>query len=380
MAQRNKKSPQHTSDNKTPDQSGYRPEDFEEIKLPLDASPDEQAEQEFTEIHPEVFLPGIQQPSERLLAAKEKLVNQFLIDVSAQAFSAESGSSKYGFENIVGVGISEKMRNGQFIGKKCVTVYVVSKEPVSSIHPQALIPESIQGIPTDVVITGELHAFPHRGVYRPAPGGVSVGHYQITAGTIACLVRRGQSLFVLSNNHVLAHTNQGRIGDPILQPGPFDGGIIPDHVIGQLSQFVPIQFGGQLNMVDCAIAQVSPSLVTPLSKCYGRINATPQACTFLQVVKKCGRTTQSTTGFITDCNATVRVGYGAAGTAIFQDQIIIIGTPFPGGFSQPGDSGSLILNKFFNRPVGLLFAGSATHTIANKIQNVLNALNVSIVT
>ncbi len=91
-----------------------------------------------------------------------------------------------------------------------------------------------------------------------------MGHFRITAGTFGCLVRRGNQLFVLSNNHVLANSNNAQLGDPILQPGPFDGGRIPEHVIGQLSQFVPVNFGGQPNLVDAAIVQVSPSLLSHL--------------------------------------------------------------------------------------------------------------------
>jgi len=251
----------------------------------------------------------------------------------------------------------------------------VSKDEVEKA---ALVPEEINGIPTDVVSTGQLDALPHKGRYRPAPGGVSIGHFKITAGTLGCLVRKGRTLFVLSNNHVLANTNSANIGDPILQPGPADGGIVPRDVIAKLSAFIPINFGGAVNKVDCAIGQTSPTLVTPLNKCFGKISASPLPCRLNLLVKKCGRTTQFTRGRITDCNATVRVNYGTAGAALFQNQIIIQSvTPNP--FSMGGDSGSLITTDVGNRPVGLLFAGSPTHTIANPISAVLAALGVAIV-
>ena len=55
----------------------------------------------------------------------------------------------------------------------------------------------------------------------------------------------------------------------------------------------------------------------------------------------------------------------------------------PGGFSQGGDSGSLIVtydpdNANEKKPVGLLFAGSSTHTIANPIDLVLDRFGVTI--
>src|SRR3989449_7150169 len=76
---------------------------------------------------------------------------------------------------------------------------------------------------------------------RPAPGGVSIGHIQITAGTLGILARRNGRPVILSNNHVLANQNAGRVGDPILQPGPADGGRLQD-TIARLVDFVPIQF------------------------------------------------------------------------------------------------------------------------------------------
>lgn len=354
----------------------FRPGEFEEPELPIEVPPSEE-EKEFEEIELEMVSLGVKPPTEALLSAKAQLEQKLILGVTERALSAESGTELYGFENIVGVGISEKTVGNQYTGEPCIAVYVVAKAPKDAVEADALAPDDINGIPTDVVVTGELHALPHKGRYRPAPGGVSVGHYRITAGTLGCLVRRGSALYILSNNHVLANCNNARIGDPIVQPGTYDGGRVPADVIARLSQFVSIRFGGPVNQVDCAIAQSSPRLVTPLNKCIGRISATPVPCRLNLFVKKCGRTTQFTRGRITDCSATVRVSYGTAGVALFQNQIVVVSlTAAP--FSAPGDSGSLIATDVGNRPVGLLFAGSATHTIANPIRNVLSALGVTV--
>jgi hypothetical protein len=73
----------------------------------------------------------------------------------------------------------------------------------------------------------------------------------------------------------------------------------------------------------------------------------------------------------------VRVNYGAAGVALFRNQILIVSlTSQP--FSQGGDSGSLIVTDAGRKPVGLLFAGSASHTIASPIGAVLAALDVKL--
>jgi hypothetical protein len=318
--------------------------------------------------------------NESLQAAREQLEQQLLLNVTEQALAADSGTEAPGFENITAVALGEKMAGGRPTGEPAIIVGVVAKEPRDKVHPAALVPPMVNGVHTDVVATGELVAAPFRGRYRPAPGGVSVGHFRITAGTIACLVRRGTALFILSNNHVLANSNRGTIGDPILQPGPFDGGHVPQDVIARLSQFVAIRFGGPINRVDCAIAQTSPSLVMSrsISAAMNPINPNPVPASLNLVVKKAGRTTQFTRGRVTGLNATVNVGYGTSGTAVYQGQIIIQSlTTAP--FSAGGDSGSLICTNVGNRPVGLLFAGSATHTIANPIREVLAALNVSIV-
>jgi hypothetical protein len=76
-----------------------------------------------------------------------------------------------------------------------------------------------------------------------------------------------------------------------------------------------------------------------------------------------------------DVSATVKIKYDL-GMLTFADQILIVGNK--GLFSDSGDSGSLIVDQKAKAPVGLLFAGSPTNTIANHIGDVLGALNVTI--
>ena len=94
------------------------------------------------------------------------------------------------------------------------------------------------------------------------------------------------------------------------------------------------------------------------------------------VVHKFGRTTSYTVGWIKSINTDVTVSY-ETGNFTFQDQIIIVGAQGK-SFSAAGDSGSLILERSTNKAVGLLFAGSTTHTIANHIDDVLAALKVTL--
>ncbi len=314
-----------------------------------------------------------------LLKAQAELEKALLLDVAPMALAAEAGTEQYGFENVVGVGIGEKVSAGSETGEPCVTVYVIAKASRREVASEAIVPASVEGVATDVVAVGELVAQPYRGRYRPAKGGVSVGHVKITAGTLGCSVKRGSKRFILSNNHVLANSNAAKAGDFIVQPGPYDGGKAPKDVIARLAQFVPIKFGGTaVNLVDAAIATpTSSTMVSPKNVWYGTVSASPANPAMSMLVKKAGRTTQRTRGRINGLNATVRVNYGTSGVALFRNQIVIVSlTSAP--FSQGGDSGSLIVSDTGNRPVGLLFAGSATHTIANPIKTVLSALNVQI--
>lgn len=324
--------------------------------------------------------------TQQLEDAREKLVNELILNVSEQALSADSGTGTHSFENIVGVGISEKISANEHTDQLGVTVYVAAKCPKEAVASEALVPATIDGVPTDVVETGEFLVFPHKGKYRPVPGGVSVGHIKITAGTLGCLVKGEGNKYILSNNHVLADVNKGKPGDPITQPGPIDGGKNPQDVIANLSRFVPIEFGpGKVNEVDCAIAElINLDLAKPENLCFEKIGAVPTQAAIDMLVKKCGRTTQFTKGRITDTSATVRVNFGTSGVAVFRNQLVI--KPLDSApFSKGGDSGSLILTATETategepRPVGLLFAGSDSHTLANPIGKVLSALGVSIV-
>lgn len=218
---------------------------------------------------------------------------------------------------------------------------------------------------------------------RPVPIGVSTGHPLITAGTIGCRVTDGTNVWALSNNHVYADENLALLGDSVIQPGTFDGGISPTDHIGTLFDFEPIVFSTSAsNVMDAAIALSFTSLVgnsTP-SDGYGTPRSTTVSPSLNLRVKKYGRTTSQTSGRITITNFTVNVNY-STGVARFVNQFVVE----PGGVSAPGDSGSLFVvdGKGRNRgddrePVGLLFAGNAFMTVASPINVVLDRFGVTV--
>jgi len=291
------------------------------------------------------------------------------IHVATVAFEA----GPLGPENILGIGVGEQTTAGKPTGRICVKVYVAEKAPEDEINPEFIVPEEIEGEVVDVEAVGLIEALPFKYRYRPAPGGVSIGHVKITAGTLGCFCTSKESkqpILILSNNHVLANSNRAAIGDHILQPGPYDGGTDPRDLIATLFDFVPIDFTGKPNLVDAALAKpVNPKELKTVIIKRGKVRGVALP-TLRTRVRKSGRTTQTTAGIISGIGATLWVTYGSAGRALFKDQIVIT----PGGFSAGGDSGSAILDRR-NRVRALLFAGSSTHTIANPIQNVISQLS-----
>ncbi len=304
-------------------------------------------------------------------------------------------------ENIVGIGHGVKWSNGEPTGKPAVIALVKQKVPKEELAENDMIPSKVEGVQTDVLAVGELFAGQAEPIQeaaalalaervRPVSGGYSVGHRNITAGTIGTCVydrlgRPGDPIgipprfYILSNNHVLANSNNANLGDAVLQPGPFDGGTDPADRIGKLSRFVPITFDPPVprnlhrNLVDAAIAE---GQFHDLKREIHWVGHTRGWLDRAQIhvgmqVHKCGRTTNYSVGRITAVNATVDVNYGGGKIARFRDQIITT------NMSAGGDSGSLVLNRD-NEAVGLLFAGSSVATILNQIQHVRSLLRVEI--
>ena len=297
----------------------------------------------------------------------EKITNQVI--ARALKLNEDELLSKV---NVVGVGIGEKIRGGFSQGRLCLKIYVEKKLIAKKLTKAEFIPQEISRIETDVEEAGKIIAQANTGRFRPAPGGVSLGHYQITAGTLGCLVKdkKSEKVLILSNNHVLANSNKAEKGDPILQPGPYDGGKKPKDLIGYLENWIEINFKKEANLVDAALARPKVSGdVRPEIMLIG----SPQGLTKAKIgmpIQKSGRTTGYTTGKVKDISASVKVNYDNQ-TALFRGQILTT------NMSQGGDSGSLVLDMK-QRAVGLLFAGSEQVTILNPINEVLRLLDVEI--
>ncbi|RBY93115.1 hypothetical protein [Blastococcus sp. TF02A-30] len=253
---------------------------------------------------------------------------------------------------------------------------------------RAVLPDlgASAGSELDVRVIGRVHALSSptpgelQGRVRPLRPGLSVAHPDVTAGTLGGLVRVPGGLAVLSNNHVLAASDAARVGDPVLQPGPADGGSAADRV-ATLAAFQ--RFSAEGNLVDAAVAtlddgvEADPGAVPggPLTGPLPR----PDGIEPDEEVEKVGRTTGHTRGRITAVEVDgVAVQYDRA-IFSFDDQVEIEG--LAGGFSAGGDSGSVIWRSRDRAPFALLFAGSDTGgsqgtgvTFANPLATVLDLL------
>lgn len=317
----------------------------------------------------------------------------------------------FSLPNVVGVGKGYKEVRGKITDTPALIVMVEKKLPEEELRRQDRIPRLLDKAATDVWEVGQIRLLGRTDYQRPAQPGVSIGHYKITAGTFGAVVKdrsTGEPL-ILSNNHILANISNGRdgraaIGDPILQPGPYDGGTM-DQIIGHLLRFVPLISDYQeplcsqalyferllnnllhlikpryrlflrkateaANIVDAAVARpIRPEDINPEILGLGPITGIAEAEIGMAVVKS-GRSSGITRASVKVLQASVQVILEEGLKGFFTDQIVT------GPLAQPGDSGSLVLDNS-GRAVGLLFAGSNQSTVCNRIQNVLDSLNVT---
>jgi len=281
-------------------------------------------------------------------------------------------------KNVVGVGIGEKWINGVNTGEEAILVFVKKKEDIIKLNKIDIIPSKINGIKTDVVgKTGILKSFALKNRIRPVSPGYSCGNIRVTAGTIGGIFKdwQGQTV-ILSNNHVLANTNNCVLNkDIIVQPGTADNGYWVKNIIGILKGYRQLVRGNTksynsadkktifgYNLEDSAICKLNNQLeFDPNIPMIGKINGFNDDLSVGTKVQKTGRTTGYTTNKIIAINTSVIVSYGRGLVFLFKDQIM---TSVMGA---GGDSGSLLLDMNKN-VVGLLFAGSNTITVFNRIR------------
>ena len=280
--------------------------------------------------------------------------------------------------NVVGTGVGEKFVDGVPTGEPAILVFVEKKYSEQGIirkySSDELVPQALSSVPTDVIEVGKIRKH-FKNKVRPLVPGYSVGHGDITAGTMGGFFRdKDGDLVVLSNNHVLANENAAKAGDLIFQPGPIDSSndrtfrgwtdpLADLPYFATLKNFVKINKTG--NTQDSAIATIPKQFIDMglVSGVYPTIGKRASGWAVAKVgdqLQKCGRTTDYTTGRVLALHSTFTIGYDF-GDAEFNECIVTT------NMSKPGDSGSVIFDLNMNA-MALLFAGSNKVTLANPME------------
>lgn len=339
-----------------------------------ESAPEEVSHAEFSQARRVIGLTIDDRFRETARLYKTELLEHMSVAPGFAAFASGEMPSEAS-SNLLGVGFGTKSTEGAgFEAPLAIRVYVRTKLPLARLSSQETVPPEVNGLPTDVIPLGDLRA-----QARPTHCGVSIGHPAVTAGTLGCLVRRrtaeDDAVYILSNNHVLANCNDASEGEPILEPGPMDGGD-PRRPIAVLTDFEPLRFSGPINYIDAAIARLlDPADVDSRILAIGAVVQPAMVPSLYQSVRKRGRTTLHTLGAILDGDADVRIRVGSR-LAFFEGQLAISGVGGP--FSDGGDSGSLVVDAVTRRPVALLFGGGAGTTFASPIGAVLDRFDIEI--
>lgn len=286
------------------------------------------------------------------------------------------------YPQVTGVAVSLRYRRGEVLaGHPCITFFVAQKLSPKDLGDSA-VPLEIDGVPTDVVEAGvpQLHrARPrhHPGArLKPAEPGASISHARVSSGTFGCLVKDSQGrTYLLSCTHVLLDAT-GTVGDPVVHPGTLYGGTAPADQVARLTKALKVAS----RVPDAAIAEVvDPSRVTSAIRYIGAKPAGTRVLRSTGVqVQKSGDKTGLTFGTVIGLGATVGP-YHVNGMPVRYTRAIVTN-----GMSEPGDSGSVLLD-YTNRAVGLLFgalksggAGRARYVTSwhSPIEPVLKQLGV----
>lgn len=264
-------------------------------------------------------------------------------------------------------------------GEACVVVLLESEDAGIPL------PESVDGVPVEALVVGEIQPWSLTARYRPVPIGVSVGNAnECLPGTIGCVLERGTRRFVLSANHVLARQNLGAVGEAIVQPSLPDldaacAPAPPSAGVATLAEFQTVVYDGKTpNTMDAAIAEITltPSQFvcsTPPGY-YGFPSATVATASVGMPVMKLGRTTELTRTTVKAVNVKTKITF-PSGVALFVGQVLT-----GPGFGDFGDSGALVVtDDGTRRPVGIVIGGGSNGSaIVSPIGPILTRFSASV--
>ncbi|MFV0492663.1 MAG: DNA/RNA non-specific endonuclease [Pseudorhodobacter sp.] len=218
--------------------------------------------------------------------------------------------------NITSIGVGRKNGTGE-IGLVFTVGQKAEPSVIESLGSE-MLPRQIEiegfTVVTDVIERSYEPSFklleaeapnPLKSRLDPVMPGVSVSHVDGTAGTLGMIVFDTETgaPCILSNWHVL-HGNTGKIGDPIVQPGPHDDNNIADNFCGTLLRSHLGAAG------DCALARLQGREF--IREIYN-LNVAPTRMAEVELddpVVKTGRTTETTYGVVRRTDVMARIHYG----------------------------------------------------------------------
>ena len=285
-------------------------------------------------------------------------------------------------DNIIGAGVARKVSDDRRTDTLSLVFYVREKHRAADLPHDHMLPPVMaaadgRAVFTDVVELGDIVpeaapvALADAKVQRtPLASGFSVGHRDVTAGTLGAVVRKDGKLYLLSNSHVLANSGLGKAGDAVLYPGPADDGVEPGDIAARLSAFTPFEVGnGFSNAADAALAEIDPGRLGAIDPAIFGATLPLTVATPVRdmVVRKRGRTSGDTESVVRDVDFRILTRYDGVGIVGFTGQVLC------DRYTLPGDSGALVVADS-GAIVGLHFAGSPQGSVFTPIATVVAAL------
>ncbi|MEM2260838.1 MAG: hypothetical protein QXK24_00155 [Ignisphaera sp.] len=179
------------------------------------------------------------------------------------------------YPNVVGYSnkLQNRIKQGQVLEEKVIRIYVSKKVPAEQLKLEEIIPRVLKDgnstIETDVVEIGEIKALSvsKTSRVRPVPLGVSVGNWNITAGSLGMLYKYKGQVIAGTNAHVVTDTPNKSPKDVvekrILQPGSYHGGQKEENIVGYYlwhKRIVPVTEN------ECKVAKVIVKVLNFLTK------------------------------------------------------------------------------------------------------------------
>jgi len=264
---------------------------------------------------------------------------------------------------VVCVGVGLKEVKDKLSDNICFRIYVKKKKPESELAQEHVIPKTINGIETDILVNHEIVPLTiDSSKYRPLLGGIQIENERGAKGTLGCIVTINEGPnegkpAILSCHHVLYGygvdpEKPGKIGQPSYSP----------CIFSSFNEIGIIEDGEKSDSLDCAIAIISTNEgFTNEILDIGWIAGKDVAVNGMTVFKRGAKTGYK--------ESTVKdVSYRGQ---------IMIHSYLGNEFATYGDSGSVVVNEEL-KVVGLIYGGFGFDVLANHINAVIERLHITI--